>query len=455
MLPTIDTSYEFVHPIGLMNLYLVAKKLGHDVELLDLSLEPYKKGIAKVLAKEYDIIGMTCNFTNVVPFCIRYAKDIKKKYPNTKMVTGGNHATLLPEDLLLNGFDYVIYSEGEVTFKEFLQKLSNKENVKGIEGVCYLKEGKVVKNNPRELIKDLDTLPLNDFSEFNMNPYFKFAKMRYINIETSRGCIYNCAFCATVKMWRHKFRTKSPERVLKEFKIAKSKGCDFLWFVDDDTAINEENLRNICKLLIKENVIVPWGTTLGSQSIKNESTYDLMAKSGCVRINVCIESANPRILKEYRKAYTVEDNIKACANLRKRGICVHNHGIIGAPKETFRETLNTYFHLIKTSDIWHITILEPRPGNDYWKDWDKRGDISKYELFGKANIILSGTKTSDYLTYRLFALYYFSNPFRLWRAFFHKNKAVRYSHWIQYYVAWTTIKVNFTDLFRKIQKMVT
>lgn len=450
--PTIDTSYEFAPPLGLMNLYLVAKELGHDVELLDLSLEPYKKGLAKILLKQYDIIGISCNFTNAIPFCIRYAKDIRKKYPNTAIIAGGNHATLLPQDLLFNGFDYVIYSEGELTFKEFLQRFSNKKTVGDLNGIYYLNEGKVITNPPRELIKDLDTLPLNDFSEFDLRPYFKLAKMRYINIETSRGCIYNCAFCATVKMWRHKFRAKSPERVVKEFKIAKKIGAEYIWFVDDDTAIDEQNLRNMCKAIIKENAVVPWGTTLGSQSIKDESTYDLMKQSGCVKINVCIESANPRILKEYRKPYTVEDNKRICANLRKRGIFVHNHGIIGAPKETLRETLNTYFHLIKTSDMWHITILEPRPGNDYWKTWSKKGDTSQYRLFGKANVILPQTKASNYLIYRLFALYYFLNPLRILKAFFHKNRVVRYNYWIQYYVAFKTIKVNIADLFANILK---
>ena len=77
--------------------------------------------------------------------------------------------------------------------------------------------------------------------------------MRYMNIETSRGCNYNCSFCATVKMWG-KFRHKSPERILKEFKIAKKVGCDFLFINDDDPCLNEQNLRELCKLLIKEKI---------------------------------------------------------------------------------------------------------------------------------------------------------------------------------------------------------
>lgn len=447
--PTVDTCYEYVSALGLMNLYLIGKELGCDMKLLDLSADSYKNGLAKILSKQYDLIGISCNFTNAAPYCMHYAKDIKQKYPNTMVISGGNHATLVPEDLLFDGYDYIIYGEGEASFKEFLYRLLNNKSVRALKGLCYLYDGKIVKNPTREPIGDLDTLPFNDYSEFDLKPYFKWAKMRYINIETSRGCIYNCAFCATVKMWGHRYRHKSTQRVMEEFKIAKRIGCDFVFLTDDDAALDKENLCNLCQLLIKENITIPWGTTIGSLSVNDSSIFDLMAKSGCIKVNICIESANPRILKEYRKPYSIADNKRTCINLLKRGILVHNHGIIGFPTETLRETLNTYFYLIKTSPIWHISILEPRPGTDYWNSWDKKGDPFQYKLFGKANVILSQRKFSTYLIYRIFALYYFLSLMRIWNALFHKNKVIRYGYWIQYYVAYRTIRENFLSMFRK------
>lgn len=441
--PTVDTCYEFVPPLGLMNLYLIGKKLGCDMELLNVSSYVYKNGLAKILSQRYDIVGISCNFTNAAPYCMLYAKDIKQKYPNTMVISGGNHATLAPEDLLFNKYDYILYGEAEASFKEFLYRLLNGKSLRDQKGLCFLEDGKIVKNPAYEPIQDLDTLPFNDFSEFNLEPYFKWARMRYINIWTARGCIYNCAFCASVKMWGHQARYKSPQRIVEEFKITKHLKGDFVFLHDDDSAINEENLRNFCKLLIQEKLNVQWGTTIGSSSIREESTLDLMAQSGCVKVNICVESANPRILREYRKPFGIEDNRRMCANLLKKGIVVHNHGIIGLTDETLRETLNTYFYLIKTSPIWHITILEPRPGTDYWQKWNKKGDISKYKLFGKANVILSDRRVRVYLVYRFFALWYFLNPMRIWKAFFHKSKGIRYSYWVQYWVVYRTLRANF------------
>jgi anaerobic magnesium-protoporphyrin IX monomethyl ester cyclase len=273
-----------------------------------------------------------------------------------------------------------------------------------------------------------------------------------MNIDTVRGCIYNCAFCTTVKMWGHKIRRKSPQRIIAEFEVAKRLNVDFVFLSDDDTAIDETHLRNLCNLLISSKLDIPWGTTIGSCSVKEDSTYDLMARSGCVKVNICIESANPRILKAYRKPYSIEDNRKTCDNLIKRGILVHNHGIIGFPDETLGETLNTYFYLIKTSPLWHVSILEPRPGTDYWQGWPGQGNIAQYKLFGKANVMLSKKKISNYFIYRIFALYYFLNPFRVKKALFHKIRGVRYSYWIQYYVAYRVLKENFCSFFRKSDK---
>ena len=446
--PTIDTCFERLPSVGLMNLYLIGKELGCDMELLDLSQFSYHRGLEKILFQRYDMVGISCNFINAAPYCMRYAKDIKDKYPDTLVISGGNHATLVPEDLLFNGYDYIVYGEGEKTFEEFLKRRLHGREVKDLNGLYYLENGAIVKNHPRELIEDLDVLPLNDYSQFDLEAYFKQAGMRYVSIETSRGCIYNCAFCSTVKMWGHRYRHKSPQRILAEFEIAKKLNLDFVFIDDDDAAIAEENLRNFCQLLIDNKMNVCWGMTIGSNSIREESTFDLLKKSRCIKANISVESANPRLLKAYRKPHTIKDNKKLCKNLAKRGILVENHGLIGYPDETIREILNTYFYLIKTSPIWIVSILEPRPGSDYWNNWKGRGIPSQYRFFGKADVFWGRYKVIFYLIYRIFALFYFLNPTRVWKSLFSKNKAIRYSYNRKYYIAYHTIKQNFINFLK-------
>ena len=294
--PTVDTCYERVASIGLMNLYLIAKGVGCEVEYLDLTETSYSEGLKYIISKRYDVIGISCNFTNAAPYCIQYSKDIKERHPDTLVISGGNHATLVPEDLLLNGYDYIIYGEGESAFKIFLKRVLSRKSLEDLKGIYYLKDGNIIKNLPFEQIEDLDTLPLNDYSNFDLEPYFKKSGLRYISLETSRGCIHNCSFCSTVRMWGHNYRQKSPQRVLKEFKIAQDLNLDFVFIEDDDVAINEKGFRDFCQLLIDEEISVSWGCTIGSKSIKDFSTFDIMSKSGCIKVNICVESANSRAL---------------------------------------------------------------------------------------------------------------------------------------------------------------
>lgn len=440
--PNIDTCYEYASSLGLRNLVLLARE-SYDAEYYDASTEPYEYSLKKILKNRYDVIGISCQFTNAIPYCISYAKAIKKHYPSTILIGGGNHATMAPEDLLDNQFDYIVLGEGEITFPKLLHCLDTQKDCRQIKGIAFSQNGEVVKTAPRELIQDLDTLPVICPDSFDDNRIYTFSGIKYLNIETSRGCPHNCSFCTTSIMWGHQYRYKSPERVLLEFKLAQQHHINFIWMVDDDTAINEERLRDICSLLIKHDARVPWATTINCMSIKQPSTYRLMRESGCIKINICLESGNERILRAYRKPFRLSDAVNAYRQLKKNDILVHNHGIIGMPGETCLETLRTYYYLMRNSDMWHVTILEPRPGNAFWEQWEGKHNILEYMKFGKANITLDYRKFFYYFIYRFFCAVYFLNPFRIYKALFLKPANIRYNYWIQYFVAYRILRGNF------------
>ncbi len=447
VVPAVDTCYEYVPPMGLMNLFLIARGLGCEVSLLDLSLDSGRRALERLTEREYDLVGVSCNFTNALPSAALYARHIKARWPKTLVVAGGNHATLVPEDLLTREYDGVIRGEGEETFRELLSCLGAGRSWRDVPGLCYRNGEALVNTAERAPIPDLDALPLNDYSAFDLKPYFAWAGIRYLNIETQRGCLYHCAFCATVRMWGNRIRLKSPARVVEEFRIARRLGCDYVFVCDDDTAIVEDHVRGISRALIDSGLNVPWGSTFGSRSIGDESTFELMHQARCVKANICVESANARLLRAYRKPYRLEDNLRTCRLFLKHGIMVHNHGIIGYPDETLREMLNTYLYLMRTSPIWHVSVLEPRPGSDWWAGWRKGQDMQRYRFFGKANVLLHPRWVVTYLLYRVMALGYFMNPVRFAKALFHPDKAVRYNYRVQYRVAWRTLRENLAGLF--------
>ena len=194
--PNIDTCYEYASSLGLRNLFQLCRN-SYDVEFYYASTDQYKYAIKNIIQKEYDIIGISGQFTNAIPYCISYAEKIKKHYPSTIIIGGGNHATMAPEDLLNNNFDYIVLGEGEVTFLELLNALKNKKDSAQVNGIAFLQNGQVVKTAPRELIENLDSLPVIHPDSFDDNRIYNFSGIKYLNIETSRGCQYNCSFCTT------------------------------------------------------------------------------------------------------------------------------------------------------------------------------------------------------------------------------------------------------------------
>lgn len=447
--PSSETRFEPVPHIGLMNLFLIAEELGCAVELADLTTLSHSRAVRRMLEKRYDIVGVSCSFTSSAPYFMRYAREIKERHLDTLVVGGGHHASFVPEDLLGNGYDLVVLGEAELTWRELLERFKEGRSLADLRGTAVLKNNEVHENEPRDLIEDLDTLPFNDFSRFDLTPYFKRAGLPYLHMMTSRGCVYRCKFCSSVRMWQCRFRAQSPARVLKEFHAAKAAGVEFVSIEDDDFAIDEERIRGICELLTAHDCMLPWAVTIGSRSIKENSTLALMKSAGCIEASVSIESANPRILRAYGKGFRVSDNTEMCKRLHEHGILVHNKGLIGFPDETVRESLRTCLHLANTSDISHLSILEPRPGCDYWFEWDRKGDTSQYPRFGKGNVFFARRRFLTWFLFRFYAALYLLNPRRMYRAAFAKDPAVRFLYRKYYVMAFWTLRANFVDFFKR------
>ena len=447
LIPPSDIRYEYAPSVGLMNLFLVAKDLGCAVELVDLTEYSYSKSVRKITSQRYDLVGVSCNFSNVAYSGMQYAQEIKKHFPDTVVVAGGHHATFVPGDFLNNGFDCVVYGEGELTFQEYLERLKAGETTTDLKGTYILHNGEIRKNPPRETIEDLDTLPINDYSEFDLEPYFKQSGIRFLQIMTARGCVHNCSYCSASKMWGRKFRQQSPQKIVDQFHYAKKLGVELIAIEDDDFGLQEKNVQKFCRLLIDQDTVIPWIMTIGSRSVREDLTLDLAAQAGCVMTMVSVESASPRILKAYRRPSSAEDNAKICRKLHDRGILVHNKGLIGHPDETVSEILSTYRHLRKTADVYHASILEPRPGTDFAEIWENKDDPEQYRLFGRGNAFLAKNKIVVYFLYRIMAVLYLSNPKRLYLALFGHTALIRYFYRKYYSMAYWGLRANILDLF--------
>lgn len=366
--PPTDMQYLSIPPLNLISLASMIKD-EHEVSILDA--KPRKLSIKKIVKKvkgNYDFIGIPCGYTYNVNNIIKLGKKIKEKYPDTVLISGGDHATFDYKNLLENGFDYIVRNEGELTFQElinFLGSNSNKEPRK-IKGIAFKQGNKIRVTPDRPFIKNLDDTSFPDWDLIDKNLYNTDFGLSGA-IETSRGCSFNCSFCSSKKMWGG-WRFKSANRVVKEFRWAEDNGFKFLYFADLSSCIDAKRMISICKKLIEQKNKIVWCTGPRTDIIsKYPSLIKLMRESNCRGFMVAYESMSDTILKKMGKGTTAEMNREALEVLRKNDVLCLGGFVFGTPGETKEEVQKTIDFSFKT-DLPTYGCLRPYPGNEFWQE---------------------------------------------------------------------------------------
>jgi len=189
-------------PLGLLYVAAYAEKEGHRVVVRDLAVRKRKEGIE---FKKYDIVGISTDTTRHRQ-ALQLAKEAKSS--GCTVVMGGPHPGYVDEEILLTKrVDFIVHGEGEVTFSELVAFLQRGDrNFHSIQGVSFFSNGQLVRTAPRPFIEDLDRLPLPARHLVHMDDYqrTKLGDRPITPLVTSRGCPYQCAFCASSHFWEQK-----------------------------------------------------------------------------------------------------------------------------------------------------------------------------------------------------------------------------------------------------------
>ena len=369
-------------PLGLGYLAAFLEKQGHDAALFDGTLEKASVSDFVQAAQNYqpDLIGFSV-LTRGHHQARKIIKALKKKFKKIPVMVGGTQITALPREALLDlGADFAIVGEGELTAAELAAMLvSGRKNFAQIKGLAYRTAGGQARiNSRRELIPDLDSLPFPAWrlmppAKYRIAPILEPAKALPIApIMTSRGCPYNCSFCASNVTWRRRIRFRGPENVLAEIKMLKEDfGVKEIHFSDDNFTMDIKRAEKICELLIKEKINLPWQCPNGVRIDRlTRPLLRKMKKAGCYAVGLGIESGNQRILKQVNKQLDLRLVPAVLKNLKKVGIESYGFFILGLPgdtRETIEETIN--FALRQPFDRAWFNIFTPYPGSPAFNRW--------------------------------------------------------------------------------------
>jgi radical SAM superfamily enzyme YgiQ (UPF0313 family) len=367
-------------PLGLEYIAASIKDVVEDVNIIDMDLE--KLPLQHFLDSfKPDLVGLTVSATDHYEG-LQIAKIAKGNGCAT--VLGGYHATGDPDELLsYPQVDLVVRGEGEYTMKELIQK----DSPRGVLGLSYKEDGKMVHNKDRPLIDDLDALPF---------PARHLRRHRYEDhlpidgererdvISMSRGCWGRCAFCCEPSMSRGRQRFRSPENVMEELLEIESfhSGRPLYIFVTDPNFMGSPRMVDrLCDLLRHHELDARFSVLVRVDSIvRNPELTKKMCETGILSYEMGIESPKFEDLRETHKGITLEMQEKAVTILRENGAWAGGTLVIGLPGQTDEEIRRfpAYAKKIGLTGA-AFGVATPFPGTEFYGDLEQDGLIVEHD----------------------------------------------------------------------------
>ena len=427
---------------GLLQLGAYLEREGIDVRIIDATTlpTPWRHLEETVSTMKPDVIGITCSATCLSPEAIQSIQLSRKLSPNSIILAGGSHFTLMAETILqeLKELDYIIMGEGELAFSQFLQDLSGGGKGKGVKNLARSDDGKVILNSRGPLIPNLDSLPLPAYHLIDMESeayYWHGMGRRAFGISTSRGCGDHCAYCSESKFWEGVWRGRSGRKVVEEISyLHRQYGKTLFVFNENTFNWSRRRVEEFLDELGRSGLRIHfWFQSRIKDILRDEGLIPEMRRLGLYEVMLGIESIQPDVLNRYEKQQSRELAQKAIDILRRNKIMVMANIMFGDWNDS-EETIKEVFQFVKKqSDFLVLTLTTPLPGTKYFEEAERLGRIRE-RYFGNYDFMhpVMDTKflpaDKVHLLQQIYLKKYYTQPRILLGAFFNPNPFKRMAY---------------------------
>jgi radical SAM superfamily enzyme YgiQ (UPF0313 family) len=378
-------------PMGLAYIAANLKKNKFEVDIIDAFAKQMtvEETVEETIKKIPDVVGISCS-TPVVPIAHMIAKKLKQNSSNLKIVFGGIHPTLMPDEILKDdSIDYIIRGEGEETFVDLLQALSGTIQISSVLGLSYTINKKIVHNQDRKLIDNLDSIPFPAWEKlplelYSAPPHWDL-KSPCFPILSTRGCPYRCTYCS-LKVMGKIYRMRSVKNIVDEIEwLVNNFGAKEIMFMDATFPLKKEHGIAVCQEIIKRglNKKMVWMCETRVNHVDLE-ILKMMKKAGCKRVAYGIESGVQELLNNIKKGFILEQVENAVRLTKKAGIEIIAYFMLGLPGETKEKSLQTISFAKKLGvDFVKFNLTVPYPGTELYNQAVAEGTLKStdWDLF--------------------------------------------------------------------------
>ncbi|MBU1628228.1 B12-binding domain-containing radical SAM protein [bacterium] len=373
-------------PVGVAYLASYLQKNGIEVSLIDAYAENLDtlSIINRIKKEKPDFVGISA-VTATINTAIECCRGIKRIDNNIKTILGGHHPSVFPVEILKEHdvIDFVVAGEGENTLLELLKAHDNGFDLESIDGLTFRKGKEIRKTKKRELIKDLDSLP---FPAWHLIPYqsykTKIRKGISLYMTGSRGCPFNCNFCAVSAFWPGQ-RRREPKKIIAEIKhFADIYDISTVLFFDPMFCLKRDWIISISKEIVNNGLNRFQFIAHGGIGFMDPEMLSWMKKANFKNLQFGLEFGSQKILDLANKKIKVEDAVESIKMTRAAGIYVNVAIMMAYPGET-RETIEETIRLAKKlkPDNFSVANVIPYPGTKLY-NYCKENGLLKTTNFG-------------------------------------------------------------------------
>ena len=384
--PSVHSHPPFI-PLGLAYLGAVAEQAGHEVTIIDCQAEKltYEAFRARIARTPSEVIGVTAT-TLLYKSAMKLITIAKQTQPQAVTVLGGSHGTFWDENALNEypSLDIVVRREGEQTFIELLERLQTQSGLSSLLGITYRNKDKITRNADRPFIEDLDSLPFPAHHLLPLENLKHNGKILFPLI-SSRGCVYWCDFCSTVRMFGRGYRMRSAKKVVDEMQFVHDKyGVDQVTFYDDAFTVDRDRVVKICDELHARKLHMIWDCGTRVDMVDRE-LMKIMRDAGCIAVWLGVESGSEAILEAMNKSIKLNQTRLAYKTAHDVGLMTIANVVLGFPGET-EQTARETIRFVKELDPDDVGfyVATPYPGTPMYEQVVKNGwlrvtDFDKYD----------------------------------------------------------------------------